>query len=110
MKKLIALAIFTSSLLLSAQAQLSGINLNQITNMMSPSKLMNMLPNSNQASMMGLDQNTMKLLMGSQENLEDKEKKNLNAKPGAIATPNAGDVVPSAISADSPDGIFNAMY
>lgn len=113
MKQLIALAIFTSSLLFSAQAQLNGINLNQITNMLSPSKMMSQLPNVNQSSLMGLDQSTMKLLMGSKENEEDKEIKkttNQNVIPNAIAAPQAGDAIPANYSMDSPDGIFNMMY
>lgn len=113
MKKLIALAIFTSSLLFSAQAQMSGINLNQITNMMSPSKMMSMLPNQNQSSMMGLDQNTMKLLMGSSEQIEESAKKVTNApykKPDALATPQAGDIVPTNYDFSTPEGMFNMMY
>ncbi len=113
MKKLIALAIFTSSLLFSAQAQLSGINLNQITNLMNPSKMMSMLPNQNQSSMMGLDQNTMKLLMGSSEQIEESAKKATNTpykKPDALATPQAGDIIPTNYDFSTPEGMFNMMY
>ncbi len=74
---------------------------------------MNQLPNQNQSSMMGLDQNTMKLLMGSKENAEEKEKKasNLNPLPNSIVAPLAGDPNPTAgYDLSSPDGIFNMMY
>lgn len=113
MKKLIALAIFTSSLLISAQAQLSGINLNQITNLMNPSRMMNMLPNQNQSSMMGLDQNTLKMLLGSQENLESQSTNNNNVGfkvPTALSTPEAGDANPVNYTAAGADGLFNMMY
>lgn len=114
MKKLIALAIFTSSLLFSAKAQLSGINLNQITNLMNPSRMMNMLPNQNQSSMMGLDQNTLKMLMGSQENLESQSPTNNNnigfKIPSALATPAAGDVTPENYSSGGTDGLFNMVF
>ncbi|MCZ2392968.1 MAG: SLBB domain-containing protein [Chitinophagales bacterium] len=112
MKKLIASAIFITSLLFTAQAQVSGINLNQITNMLSPSKMMGQLPNVNQSSMMGLDQNTLKLLMGSQENLDEKGKPTTPTKvPAAIATPAAGDVNPTAgFDLSSSEGLFDMLY
>lgn len=113
MKKLIASAILTFTLLISVQAQMSGVNLNQITNLLSPSKIMNQLPNQNQSGMMGLDQNTMKLLMGTKENSEEQENKanNANKIPGLIAAPIAGDPNPTAgYDLSSPDGIFNMMY
>ncbi|MCO5231229.1 MAG: SLBB domain-containing protein [Chitinophagales bacterium] len=114
MKKLIASAIFITSLLFTAQAQVSGINLNQITNMLSPSKMMGQLPNVNQSSMMGLDQNTLKLLMGSQENLDEKGKPtppSSTKAPAAIAAPTAGDVNPTAgFDLSSSEGLFDMLY
>jgi len=114
MKKLIALAIVYSSLLLTSFAQISGINLNQLTNLLSPSKLMSQLPNQNQSAMMGIDASTMKLLMGSKEQLDEQENKakNTPSKPaGPIATPAAGDATPVPVGdLSSPDGLFNMMY
>ena len=115
MKKLIALATIMFAMLLPSYAQLSGINLNQITNLLNPSKLMNMMPNANQAGLMGLDANTMKLLKGSQENLESENNNNKgDGKAKAIATPMAGDAIPQAYSSSSSVGgtedLFNVMY
>lgn len=114
MKKLIASAILTFTLLITVHAQMAGVNLNQITSLMSPSKIMSQLPNQSQSGMMGLDPSLMKMLMGSKENLEDAPSKptNTTAKPlGAIQAPAAGDAIPEAsYDLSSPDGLFNMMY
>lgn len=114
MKKIIASAILTFTLLISANAQLSGVNLNQITSLISPSKIMNQLPSQAQSGMMGLDENMLKMLMGSQENLDSKQKdvkKDVNKNPDAISAPQAGDPLPTeSYDLNSPDGLFNMMY
>ncbi|HUH72970.1 MAG TPA: SLBB domain-containing protein [Chitinophagales bacterium] len=114
MKKLIASAILTFTLLITAHAQLSGVNLNQITSLISPSKIMNQMPTQSQSGMMGLDPNLMKMLLGSKENVEspDSKKPNTTNKPlSAIPVPAAGDAVPAAnYDMSSPEGMFNMMY
>ena len=113
MKKLTTLASIVLLFAFTVNAQLNGINLNQITNLMNPSKIMNMMPNSNQSQLMGLDASTLKLLTGSKENLEAKDadkKKQGFVVPGEIKAPQSGDAMPKEFSLDSPESIFNMLY
>src|SRR5690554_62559 len=108
MKKYIALTILSLMFYTIAQGQLSGVNISQLTNLMSPSKMMNMMPNQNQSDLLGLDKNVMKMLQGSKENEEQKQVVDfLDPEfkvPGQIATPRAGDPNPRYYSTD---GEFN---
>jgi protein involved in polysaccharide export with SLBB domain len=107
MRKLIAVAILLSTLLSNLSAQLQGINIGQLTNMMSPARLMQAMPNANQGAMFGLDPATMKLL-GAQE----PEKKNETpAKlPGAVAAPTAGDAAAAYLTTGSTGDPFQMLY
>ncbi|MCO5249212.1 MAG: SLBB domain-containing protein [Chitinophagales bacterium] len=112
MKKISTFLSIALLFFFSLNAQIGGINLNQITNLMNPSKMMNMLPNANQSQMMGLDASTLKLLSGSKENMQAKEaqKNQGSTKPGEIKAPASGDAVPKDFSLDSPESIFNLLY
>lgn len=116
MKKLIALAILVTSVFNSTYAQLSGVNLNQITNLMNPSKFMNMMPNQNQADLLGLDKSVMKMLTGSKENLENKQQFEVDyldpkfRVPGMIDTPDAGDMNPGYYQTGGEIDTYEQLY
>lgn len=108
MRKLIAVAILLSTLLTNISAQLQGINIGQLTNMMSPARMMQSMPNANQGGMFGLDPETMKLL-GAQD---PTEKKAAPAKlPGAVPVPSAGDAAATYMTTDAESGDpFQMLY
>ena len=101
MRKLIAAAILLTSAILTTQAQISGLNLNQITNMLSPQRMMQSLPNStmSQGAMLGLDPNTMKLLSGiGNEEIDKPKTGQISTKPGEILAPQLIDGTPVYMS------------